>query len=197
MYTITRQEAADILNISTRSIDRYIRAGKLRSMKDGKIIYINDKDIQNLKSGEAVVQEVIIPIRKETPDYQRTYSHQQDEVHYEKKDVGFTTKSLLEPIYEDLREDIKKKDDIIQTLSLRLWKAEEIAKNSVSLIDYKKSQFLLEESKWYLSSEVDSLKKEKEKLNKELKYEKNTNYIMLSFLIALLVLTAVIFFVKI
>jgi excisionase family DNA binding protein len=87
MYTITRQEAAEVLNISTRSIDRYIRAGKLRSMKDGKIIYINDKDIQNLKSGEAAVQEVIIPIRKETPDYQRTYSHTPDEVHFEKKEV--------------------------------------------------------------------------------------------------------------
>lgn len=197
MYTVTRQEAAELLNISTRSIDRYIRAWKLRSMKDGKIIYINDKDIQNLKSGESAVQEVIIPIRKETPDYHRTYSHTEDNVSFEKKEIGFTAKSALEPIYEDMREDIKKKDEIIQTLSLRLWKAEEIAKNSVSLIDYKKSQFLLEESKSYLSTEVDTLRKEKDKLNKELKYEKNTNYIMLSFLISLLVLTAVIFFVKI
>jgi hypothetical protein len=63
------------------------------------------------------------------------------------RDVSFRSSTSLEPIYSDLREEIRKKDDVIQTLSLRLGKAEEIAKNSVSLIDYKKSQFLLEESK--------------------------------------------------
>jgi hypothetical protein len=80
---------------------------------------------------------------------------------------------------------------------LKLWKAEEIAKNSISLMDFKKSQFLLEESKWYLSWEVENLKKEKNKLTKELKYEKNTNNIMIIFLVLLLILTAVIWFMKI
>jgi len=40
MYKYTRQEAAKKLKISTRSVDRYIKAGKLRSQKDGKIVYV-------------------------------------------------------------------------------------------------------------------------------------------------------------
>ena len=48
MYTTTRQAAADILGISTRSVDRYVKAGKLRCKKEGKIIYIHTQDIQNL-----------------------------------------------------------------------------------------------------------------------------------------------------
>jgi excisionase family DNA binding protein len=40
MYKYTRQEAAELLGISTRSVDRYIKAGKLRSKKDGKIVYL-------------------------------------------------------------------------------------------------------------------------------------------------------------
>jgi excisionase family DNA binding protein len=40
MYKYTRQEAADMLGISTRSVDRYIKSGKLRSKKDGKIVYV-------------------------------------------------------------------------------------------------------------------------------------------------------------
>ncbi|MCE2507661.1 MAG: helix-turn-helix domain-containing protein [Nitrosopumilaceae archaeon] len=32
-YNLTRQEVAKILDISTRSVDRYIRSGKLRSKK--------------------------------------------------------------------------------------------------------------------------------------------------------------------
>jgi excisionase family DNA binding protein len=34
MYKLTRKEAADLLNISTRSIDRYIKSGKIRTKKD-------------------------------------------------------------------------------------------------------------------------------------------------------------------
>jgi hypothetical protein len=39
-----------------------------------------------------------------------------------------------------------------------------VAKNSVSLLDFKKSQYLLEESKNGLNKEVDNLEKEREKL---------------------------------
>lgn len=118
MYTITRQEAADILNISTRSIDRYIRAGKLRSQKDGKIIFINDKDIQNLKSSDITNQEIISPEKEYNEVHQRKY--RSDEEGSYSKSISFRGESLLEPIYNDLREEIKKKDEVIQTLSLRL-----------------------------------------------------------------------------
>ena len=48
MYTLTRQNTADKLDISTRSVDRYIKSGKLRSKKEGKIIYIHARDVANL-----------------------------------------------------------------------------------------------------------------------------------------------------
>ncbi|NUJ98227.1 helix-turn-helix domain-containing protein [Candidatus Gracilibacteria bacterium] len=189
MYKLTRQEAADVLNISTRSVDRYIKAGKLRSKKDGKIIYINNNDIESMKNN-GLNQEVIIPIKVDKEDREEII--QTKAIQQEKQ-----SEKILTTIYEDLRQEIQKKDDIIQTLSLRLGKAEEIAKNSISLMDFKKSQFLLEESKGYLSGEVENLKKEKSKLAKELKYEKNTNNIMIIFLVLLLILTAVIWFMKI
>jgi excisionase family DNA binding protein len=34
MYKHTRQEAADLLQVSTRTIDRYVESGKLRAKKD-------------------------------------------------------------------------------------------------------------------------------------------------------------------
>lgn len=191
MYTITRQEAADLLHMSTRSIDRYIRAGKLRFKKDGKIIFINNQDIENIKGG-TIKHEVIFPekieTQKHTPSNENTTKLQ---------NMVQEKNSSLHAIYEDLRNEIHKKDDVIQNLAIKLGQAEEIAKNSVSLIEFKKSQFLLEESKGYLSQEVDTLKSENQKLSKDLKYEKSTNTIMIFFLIALLALTAIIWFVKI
>ena len=199
MYTITRQEAADQLNMSTRSIDRYIRAGKLRFKKDGKIIFINNQDIENIKGG-AVKHEVIIPEKIENQKHSvpQTSSHTPSNENTTKlQNMVQEKNSSLHAIYEDLRNEVRKKDDVIQGLAIRLGQAEEIAKNSISLVEFKKSQFLLEESKWYLSQEVDTLRTDNHKLSKDLKYEKSTNTIMIFFLIALLALTAIIWFVKI
>lgn len=59
MYTITREQASVELNMSTRSIDRYIRSGKLRSKKEGKIVYIHTDDVKNLL-GTETKQEIIL-----------------------------------------------------------------------------------------------------------------------------------------
>ena len=119
-----------------------------------------------------------------------------EEKHIVKHDNN-TTSWTLERIYEDLRGEIQKKDQIIQTLSIRVWKSEEVAKNYVSLIDFKKSQFLLEESKWSLHKEIEDIEKEKNNLKRELKYEKTTNIILIIFVVLLLVIAGTIWFVKI
>ena len=184
MYNLTRQDAAEKLNISTRSIDRYIKSWKVRAKKDGKVVYVSESDIENLLSGGSVKQEVI---------YEKK---DMEEKHIVKHDNN-TTSWTLERIYEDLRGEIQKKDKIIQTLSIRVWKSEDVAKNSVSLIDFKKSQFLLEESKWSLHKEIEDIEKEKNNLKRELKYEKTTNIILIIFVVLLLVIAGTIWFVKI
>lgn len=50
-YTVDRYEAAKLLNCSTRTIDRYVHSGKLRSKRVGKKIYIHDEDIHIIKNG--------------------------------------------------------------------------------------------------------------------------------------------------
>jgi len=82
-------------------------------------------------------------------------------------------------------------------LSIKLWRAEEIAKNSVSLIEFKKSQFLLEESKDFLSKEVTDLKHDRSRLLRDLKYEKWTNSILMIFILILIVIWIVIWFVNV
>jgi len=178
MYTITRQDAAEILWVSTRSVDRYIKAGKLRSKKDGKIIYIHSKDIENI-SGESVSgwPEVIIPQEKkqsysESKNYEQARSTSTDV-------MDAQSRATLEKIYLDLRWEIQTKDKAIQDLSIRLGQAQEIAKNSVSLVEFKKSQFLLEESKGHISNENSALKEKTEELTEKLKYEKTSNMILI------------------
>lgn len=143
MYTTTRQDAADILGMSTRSIDRYVKAGKLRSKKEGKIIYIHSQDIENL-SGESLEKKPEVIFRKEKVS-SYTASTASTDISTAREEAQ--SRATLEKIYLDLRQEIKQKDQAIQDLALRLGQAQEIAKNSVSVIEFKKSQLLLEESK--------------------------------------------------
>lgn len=188
MYNLTRQEAAETLNISTRSVDRYIKAWKLRAKKDWKIVYINQNDINSFLWNNNLKQEVIVE-KKDTDN----------NITGERK-ISTNTEhfsSALSDIYKDLKEEIRKKDETIQTLAIRLWKAEEVANNSISLLDFKKSQYMLEESKENITKNLDELKKEKEKLEWELKYEKNSNIILIIFVIILLILSWFIWFMNI
>jgi len=189
MYTITRQDAADMLGVSTRSIDRYIRSRKLRSKKDGKIIYIHKEDIENLSGETSNRQEVIMPWAQKTYSSEKTPESSSSVA----TDTHAQTRAI-EKIYLDLRNEIQKKDTIIQDLSLQLGQAREIAKNSVSLIDYKKSQFLLEESKVHISRELEHLEEENITLKKTLRDEKGTNYILMGIVIVLLIIFAVLWF---
>lgn len=194
MYKLTRQDAADKLNISTRSVDRYIKAWKLRSKKDWKVVYVNTDDIESLAGSWEYQQEVIV--EKKVNNYSNASYDNQEEVKTVSK-AEENVSGTLQAIYKDLKEEIQKKDQLIQNLAMRVWQAEEVAKNSVSLIDFKKSQYLLEESKEHLDKELSQLEKEKEKLAKELKYEKTSNVLLIIFVVVLLAIAWTIWFMKI
>lgn len=190
MYKLTRKEAADLLNISTRSIDRYIKSGKIRTKKDWKVVCVNEEDIAKLRNSWDNNQEIILPTKKENKN-----TEENDMIN-----ENITTNkslSVLDNIYADLKNELNKKDAIIQDLSVQLWRAEEIAKNSISLIEFKKSQFLLEESKDFLTKEVTDLKHDRNRLLKDLKYEKWTNSILMIFILILIVIGIVIWFVNV
>ncbi|MDD2908029.1 MAG: helix-turn-helix domain-containing protein [Candidatus Gracilibacteria bacterium] len=194
MYKHTRQEAADMLGISTRSIDRYVKSGRLRSKKDGKVVYIKLSDLENLISGGMVNQEIIVEKK------QASNKSNNNEAYFStSKEVDFPSniKNQMDEVYDDLRNEIKEKDVVIRELSIRVGRAEEIAKNSVSLIDFKKSQFLLEESKTSLNQTLSDLQAEKETITSELKYQKTNNLILLISLIVLFAIAGTIFLIKI
>jgi len=194
MYKMTRQDVADKLNISTRSVDRYIKAWKLRAKKDWKVVYVNWQDVDNLMWWGEVKQEVIVEKKSTTTNTNnKTQAQQEKPVVRQSENVSGT----LWSIYKDLKEEIQKKDHLIQTLAMRVWKSEEVAKNSVSLLDFKKSQYLLEESKENLNKELGELEKETTRLTTELKYEKTTNIILIIFVIILLGIAWVVWFIKI
>ncbi len=191
-YTLTRQEAAIILNISTRSVDRYIKAWKIRAQKQWRIVMLNEEDIENIKKSwnneKIELSQVII-----TPEEQKKQE--------EKEKISLTKptnqeKSSLENIYEDLRNEIRQKDKKIETLSMQLWKMEEVVKNSISMIEYKKSQFLIEEKASSIKSELEKERFEKEKLKMEISEKSKLNIILSIIVVILLLISGIIWWIS-
>jgi len=184
MYDITREKASEILNLSTRSIDRYIKSWKLRSIKKWKIVYINNEDVENL-SKKPNNKQVIITKNKDND------INQNNDL-YKKID-----ESNILKIYDSIKNQIKEKDSEIMNLNKKIWSMEEIIKNSIPIIEFKKSQFLLEESNNTLNIKIQNAKKhidELKKKNDEISLI-NTYLIILSFVLFITLL--IIIFIKI
>lgn len=159
MYSIDRETAAKVLEISTRTVDRYIRSGKIRTLKKWKKIFLNNQDVEIIKNWW--IQEDYEVIRPS-----------------EKENNWFTIKPLdstknYKSLYEDTLRMVEKKDELIKDLSYKLWKAEVELKNSIPMLEYKKTTFLLESSNNKTEEEkkqlTDSIDQYKDKLrNQEL-----------------------------
>lgn len=170
MYSIDREVWAKILNISTRTLDRYIRSGKIRSIKKGKKVFLNNDDVEIIKRWW--IQEWYEIITKDSIE-----------------DSGFQKKELVS--YKDLYEktilDSEKKDIIIKDLSYKLWVVESELKNSISLLEYKKTTFLLEST----TNKSEQEKKDLEDNIKQLE-EKSKNTILLNYLLIWVLFIAII-----
>ena len=163
-------------------------------------MYIHEQDIDNMAPDAETQQAEVITDRAKTHSYsQNSQEHTQNRDPLRDVRIAEDPSSAiaLQKIYMDLRSEIKIKDQAIQDLSLKLGQAQEIAKNSVSMIEFKKSQFLLEESKGHLSQELSHIRSQENELRQKLKYEKSTNYILISFCIVLVLVIGFVWFLKI
>jgi excisionase family DNA binding protein len=181
-YTHTREEAADILEISTRTLDRYVKSGKLRSKRKGKKIFIHDEDVRTMMGSEPELIRATDSVKTE------------DIVFFEdvvQEESGFRRKPVMvdyRDLYEDAMSRIAEKDRVIQDLSYRAGHAESELKNSISMIEYKKATFLLESAK----SKTEEEKKQYETEITKLKTESDRNKVTLYILVVLVLLLVVV-----
>ncbi len=143
MYTVTRNDAALELNVSVRTIDRYVRLGKIRMKKEGKIIYLHKNDIDRMKHGG--IQEEVTIVSKPRP-----------------AESDMTLRTLQEARYQSLYEEAKtqlaKKDETLKELAYQIGKLESRLQESIPIAEHKKTAYLLESSKTRIEEETKQLR---------------------------------------
>jgi hypothetical protein len=189
-YTNTREEAALLLEISTRTLDRYVKGGKIRAKRKGKIVYIHDEDIAMMRSEDPELVRPTDSQRKNTG-----WSESPEIVIFdEPSNAGSFSRKPTTVDYRDLYEDslrkIAEKDHIIQDLSYRAGHAESELKNSVSLIEFKKQTFLLESAKAKTDEDIKLAESEVLKLREEVTQSKFVLYLLIVLVAVMIIVSS-------
>jgi len=129
---ITRQEAASLLHVSLRTLDRYIRRKKIKTKREGKNVLILEKDILPLVQNIPVEQEV----------YQDSSGDVVPDTREEDKEYALVPQStaiLFKRLFEEAQRQIEKKEEKIEMLNYKLGQMEAKLKQSIPLLEHKES----------------------------------------------------------
>lgn len=190
-FAIDRNEAARRLSVSTRTVDRHIQAGRIRTKRIGKKMYLHEDDVETLRESEGWDngEEFVIIDKEDRPE---------PEIVHREKNVTLPTMkdSSIDfwTLYREAQQAIIKKDGVIQDLAYRLGKSESELKNSIPLVEYKKATFLLESAKTKTDSDATALSGKIHDLEKEV--GKRNSYILwlATLLIIVITFSLVVFF---
>lgn len=176
-YTIDRNEAARRLGVSTRTIDRYIQAERIRTRRVGKKLFLEEDDIETIRAEDIARSEDDYEIL-ETPTITKNTDSNAEILpsqYHNSQDISADAKMAISEfsrIYNDAQDIIAKKDEIIKDLSYKLGKAETALENAINISEHQKTTHLLEsaniqhqEENKHFSEKITGLEKEVQKKN--------------------------------
>lgn len=181
LFTVTREQAALDLGISTRTIDRYIRSWKLSYKKVANKILLNDNDISILKkdfdmlhkkSSSEIVSEWSISSAQSSQAIALNSSHL-EKVIDEKIDKFFL-------VFQEKDRMLEEKNKVIFMLQQRVGELENKIQTMVALPDHN-------EQKQLASIEKSKLEDKIKQLSTAVRGEKTKNYIFLTVMLVAVV----------
>ena len=138
IYNITRENAAKVLWISTRTIDRYIKNGKLSYKKVANKVLLEREEINELKEDfSALHQELNTEIVNNTPTASQGMSTAKP------WSMEHTLDQKLDKfvlIFREKDKMLEEKNKVIFMLQQRLWELETKIQHMVALPDYNKEK---------------------------------------------------------
>ena len=162
VFTLTREDASKMLGVSTRTIDRYIHAGKIRTKRDGKVIMLHKEDVTHVKwGGEQTDYEVIAPKPTLMPS------------------IGYDPREAQNEILRVLETIIREKDVLIQELTFKLGRIEAEMNNTVPRLEHKKAILALEEAQSNRMHDMNMLAQTKREIENKYQREKLISTILM------------------
>lgn len=163
-YNVTREQAAEMLNISTRTLDRWIRNGRLSHSKDSNKVMLAEEEVKHFEQESKDPSVVVAWQSKYEHKTQIAKPESWDLVDKLSKKFDQQTAKFLEILNaKDLK--IEHKNQVIMSLQQRVFEAENRLKHTIALpLHQEKHQEILKEKehlefeKNLLEDEIQSVK---------------------------------------
>ena len=181
-YTVTRNQAANLLGVSTRTIDRYVKSGKLSYKKVANKVILNEEELR-------ILQNEFSSLRQEIST----------ELIWE-KDTSISVKPITNMssidekldkfylIFQEKDKQIDEKNKIIFMLQQRIGELEAKIQTMIALPDYnKEKQQAIEEKK--------ALEEKLAKLTSRVREQETKTYVVIIFAIIFIIIARY-FYVK-
>lgn len=154
-YTITREQAAEDLGISTRTIDRYVKRGKLSYKKVANKVLLDTEQLHILRDEFNLLRQSpeseIVQETRWSATSSMAYTGNLDEMIDKKIEKFFT-------IFNEKEKIINDKDKMIFVLQQRVGELESKIKNMIALPDYSKEKQAILIEKQKLEDTISMLK---------------------------------------
>jgi len=206
-YGVPRAFAAEILNVSLRTLDRYNKGEKISSVRRGRALFFNEKELLDFKAkvmaeeeyekAQKAREQVKKQPKRQTTDFPEVHEAQvlEQEPYDEDLDKGFAEirdtmlrRSPDEEIYKDLYQkaevELKETRHRLELANYRVGKLEAELKNMVPQLEYKKQH----EELLQLASENRSQKDNILGLERQIAIEQFAKRVYAGFLITMVAL---------
>ena len=206
-FSLSRQDAADLLAVSTRTLDRYIRSKKLNARKKGGSILLSEEEVNNLKvsqfqnmhgaspevEGRAHRHIDSVAARQNATIFDaETGTVEENPVAVATPQKAGVQKGAREQVFEELydlsRREVREYHNKLEAANYRLGQMEMQLKHSVPLLDYHAKEEVLKQQDELIQGKVKRQEETLQVIETELKSERLNKNIYIGLLFGLLAL---------
>ena len=180
-YTITRTQAATLLWVSTRTIDRYVKSGKLSYKKIANKVILNEEELRILQNEfSSLRQEISTELLWEKDEKTISVKPVSDLSTLDEKLDKFYL------IFQEKDKQIDEKNKIIFMLQQRIGELEAKIQTMVALPDYNKEKQQAIEEKRILEEKLSKLKS-------KVREQETKTYVVLIFAIIFIIIACLLY----
>jgi excisionase family DNA binding protein len=189
--TISRKEAAALLNLSIRTVDRYVHSGKLSTVEESGRKWLYKNEIGDLLRVDKV-DRVDTPkkVDMSIDNVDKTVDRGVDKV-----DIMSTKNTRPRPatetykkLFQELQEELKEKQERLEVANYRVGQLENQVRNSIPLLQYHQEKQLLLDEEEKASLQIQKAEDNINKLKYKVNYLRYSKRLFIFFFFVLLAL---------
>lgn len=195
---VDREEASEILKVSTRTVDRYIRKFRFKTRKDGRRVLIKRVDVDKIIEKHIgqfvdIKSTLVDKTERQEEGASQAPGFEVRDIKVESIKKAEKDSSVYKDLYIEAKHELKEKQDRLDAATYRVGQLEAQVKTMVPMLDYTRKEKELKEAKSTIEQKELEKAQEIRRYEHKLKTERMAKWIYLSLVGLLLVAEPVLF----